>query len=200
MTEGGREAGNLDRQHSVYFYNDASDLGENVASFLNEGLLAGMPAIVIATPIHSAAIQNALNTRSIDVARARHLGDLVLLDAEETLGAFMYNRMLDEALFRRHATQLIEQTLRGRGRTAFRAYGEMVDVLWHRNESDAAMRLEVLWNELQTTYSFSLMCGYAVADFSDESSTLEEVCRHHTNLIGREMLPVEIAERLSPFG
>src|SRR5688572_32569315 len=72
--------------HAVQFYGDERELFKTIGTFLSEGLVAGQPAVVIATPPHSAAIQDALGAHLIDVARARHLGDLVMLDAEETLG------------------------------------------------------------------------------------------------------------------
>ena len=120
------------RHHAVQFYGDETELFKTVGTFLSEGLVAGQPAIVIATPDHAAAIQEALSSHLIDVPRARHLGDLVMLDAEETLGTFMHNGMPDKILFQRHAGALMEQTVRGRGRMPLRAYGEMVDVLWRR--------------------------------------------------------------------
>jgi len=182
--------------HAVQFYGDEAELFKTIGTFLSEGLVSGQPAIVIATPAHGVAIQEALSSHLIDVTRARHLGDLVMLDAEETLGTFMHNGVPDKILFQRHVGDLMEQTLRGRARTPVRAYGEMVDVLWRRGESDAAIRLEVLWNDLAAMHTFSLLCGYAIGNFYKETSKLEEVCDQHTHVLGTNVIPLEAARGL----
>jgi len=184
------------RHHAVQFYGDEAELFSTIGSFLSEGLIAGQPAIVIATPDHSVAIQDALSAHLIDVARARHLGDLVMLDAEDTLGTFMHNGVPDKILFQRHVGALMEQTMRGRGRMPLRAYGEMVDVLWRRDQADAAIRLEVLWNDLATMYSFSLLCGYAIGSFYKETSRIEEICDEHTHVLGSNVIPLEAARHM----
>ena len=119
-----------------------------------------------------------------------------MLDAEETLGTFMHNGMPDQILFQRHVGALMEQTVRGRGRTPLRAYGEMVDVLWRRGQADAAIRLEVLWNDLATMHSFSLLCGYAIGSFYKETSRIEEVCHEHTHVLGGNVIPLDAARHI----
>ena len=184
------------RHHTVQFYGDEAELFTTIGTFLSEGLVAGQPAIVVATPDHTSAIQDALGSHLIDVARARHLGDLVMLDAEDTLGTFMHNGMPDQFLFRCHVGALMEQTVRGRGRTPLRAYGEMVDVLWRRGQADAAIRLEVLWNDLAMMYSFSLLCGYAIGSFTKDPSRIDEVCHEHTHVLGGNVIPRDAARHI----
>ena len=179
--------------HAVQFYGDESELFSTIGTFLSEGIVSGQPAIVIATPAHNDAILDALSSHLIDVARARHLGDLVILDAEETLGTFMHSGMPDAKLFQRAIGDQIQQTIRGRGRTPLRAYGEMVDVLWRRGQTDAAIRLEVLWNELASLHTFSLLCGYAIGNFYEDTSKLEDVTRQHTHVIGSHVVPLGAA-------
>jgi hypothetical protein len=186
-------------RHAVQFYGDESELFRTIGTFLTEGLVSGQPAIVVATPAHTDAIAATLNSHRIDVARARHLGDLVMLDAEETLGTFMHGGMPDPGLFTRAVGDLIEQTLRGRGRTPLCAYGEMVDVLWRRGQTDAAIRLEVLWNELASVHTLSLLCGYDIGNFYKEPSKLDEVVRQHTHVIGANVVPLDAARPFRPL-
>ena len=183
----------LSHHHAVQFYRDEVELFKTIGTFLSEGLVAGQPAIVIATPAHAAAIAEALASHLIDVSRARHHGDLVMLDAEDTLGTFMHNGVPDQLLFQRNIGDLIEQTIRGRGRLPIRAYGEMVDVLWRRDQTDAAIRLEVLWNELANTHSFSLLCGYAIGNFYKQTGKIDDICQQHTHVIGSNVLPFDAA-------
>lgn len=170
--------------HAVQFYGDEKALSKTIAGFLIEGLVASQPTVIIATPSHAAKILDQLAERHIDVSRARQLGDLAVLDADETLSRFMSKGMPDPALFRRTIGDVLEQAARGRERTPVRAYGEMVDVLWKKGAPDAAIRLEVLWNELAASHSFSLLCGYAIGNFYKQASRIEEVAQQHTHVMG----------------
>jgi hypothetical protein len=180
-------------QHAVQFYGNDSELLETVGTFLSEGLAAGQPAIVIATKDHRGAIEQALEAHRIDVTAARHLGDLVMLDAEEMLATFMVDHAPVGSLFRRSVGDVIEQTLRGRERTPVRAYGEMVNVLWKQGRTEAAIRLEVLWNNLAETHAFSLLCGYAIGNFYKQTDRLKEVCDLHSYVYGRDEIVAAVA-------
>ena len=164
--------------HAVQFYGNDNELLNTVGTFLSEGLVSGHPAVVIATPPHRLAIEKALEHRMIDVERARRLGDLVLLDADDTLATFMVDGVPSAAIFKKTIGELIEQTLRGRERTPVRAYGEMVDVLW---------------NDLATTHVFSLLCGYAIGNFYKQTQKYEEVCNLHTHVheSDRKVIPFD---------
>jgi hypothetical protein len=184
---------NHDRHHAVQFYGNDAELLKTVGVFLGEGLVAGQPAVVIATESHRKAVEGELSARFIDVERARRLGDLVLLDAEETLATFMVDGVPTASVFKKVVGDVIEQTLRGRERTPVRAYGEMVDVLWKQGKTDAAVRLEVLWNDLASTHVFSLLCGYAIGTFYKQTQRYEEICSLHTHVHESEhkVLPFE---------
>jgi hypothetical protein len=168
--------------HAVQFYGSDAELVKTVGAFLTEGLVAGQPAIVIATPEHRIPIEAVLESHLIDVAAAKRLGDLVMLDAEEMLGTFMVDQAPVGALFRRNVGNVIDQTLRGRGRTPLRAYGELVDVLWKQGKTEAAVRVEVLWNNLAETHLFSLLCGYAIGNFYKQTDRYQEICDLHTHV------------------
>lgn len=174
----------LPNQHAVQFYTDDAELLKTVGKFLSDGLRAGQPAIVIVTPEHRAGVEHELEAQAIDVAAAKRLGDLVMLDAEETLATFMVDQAPVGALFRRTIGDVIDQTLRGRERTTVRAYGEMVNVLWQQGRTDAAIRLEVLWNNLAETHAFSLLCSYAVGNFFKQTDGYQAVCDLHTHVHG----------------
>ena len=169
--------------HAVQFYGTESSLFTTVAGFLSEGLIAGQPALVIATEPHRAGILGQLAARLIDVEQAMRLGDLVVLDARDVLGRFMVNHEPDAAAFAREVGALIERQLRGRTRTVVRAYGEMVDVLWKDGRSEAAITLEILWNKLAATYGFALLCGYSMGNFYKQVEQFHEVCRQHTQVV-----------------
>jgi hypothetical protein len=72
----------------------------------------------------------------------------------------------------------------GRGTT--RAYGELVNVLWHEGKQRAAICVEEYWNELARLYRFSLFCSYMIDTHDDHSynGPLEEIGRTHSDILG----------------
>jgi hypothetical protein len=161
------------RLHAVRFYEDRESLARIVGDFLGKGLIAGLPAIVIATPEHRDAITRVLRARSLDVVTLEGAGDLIIVDAEETLARFMVRGMPDEQRFKAAVIPLIERACRGRKDCVVRAYGEMVDVLWTSGQTAAAIRLETLWNQLAHTHSFGLLCGYSMGHFYKDAAQLD---------------------------
>jgi KaiC/GvpD/RAD55 family RecA-like ATPase len=181
-------------EHIVQFYGSDRSLVRTVATFLSEGLVAGEPAIVIATTSHCAAIITALGERLIDCDRAVRSGDLILFDAEATLDLFLVGDTPNPDLFEANVGRLIEQAVNGR-RTRVRAYGEMVDVLWKQARPEAAIKLEILWNKLALKHDFALLCGYAMGSFYKQSAGLEEVIAQHTRVIGNDASVVPFHSR-----
>jgi hypothetical protein len=170
------------QRHAAKFYDSDQSLCSTVADFLSAGLVSGDPALVIATSVHAAMIEEALGNRLIDVLRARRGGDLVMLDAEEMLGTFMSGGLPDADLFTEHVGAIFQQILRGRGNAVIRAYGEMVDVLWKQGNSEGAIALEILWNKLALRHAFSLLCGYSMGNFFKQAEQFHDICRLHTHV------------------
>src|SRR5207302_1657821 len=109
-------------------------LSHIVAEFLNDGLSADKPGIVVATPAQRAAIVRALIARSVDVVSLQRTNDLILLDAEDTLSTFMKNGEPDPRAFGTSMTEVIKRACRERVNCTVRIYGQMVDVLWKHGE------------------------------------------------------------------
>jgi hypothetical protein len=172
--------------HSVKFYNDDRSLGRTVAEFLAPGLKERHPAIVIATPDHRALIARELVAHDVNVHHLENTGDLQLLDAEEILSHFMVGQEPDPARFHATIDELIARACKDRLPCPLRAYGEMVDILWKRANSEGAIRLEMLWNRVATQAEFSLLCGYAVGSFYKEIAKgpgFQTVCDQHNHVM-----------------
>jgi hypothetical protein len=170
--------------HAVQFYENDNSLFTTVAGFLSQGLVEQQPAIIIATAEHARPILEHLAGRLIDIEKARSVGDLVVLDAQETLSLFMVDGQPDPRKFEASVGGLIAELVEKRSsRTLIRAYGEMVDVLWRQGQETAAIHLELLWNRLAGQYGFALLCGYAMGNFYKQTSLFEEVCRQHTHIL-----------------
>ena len=56
--------------------------------------------------------------------------------------------------------------------------------LWRAGNSQAAVRLEELWNELAETHPFSLLCAYVMGNFhrASHQADIEQICGAHTHV------------------
>jgi hypothetical protein len=170
---------------AVRFYENVKSLAKIVAAFLSEGLAAGEPGIVVGTPSHRAAVLRELVAVGVDVVVVQRSGDLVLLDAQETLSAFMTDGNPNADKFKSSMCEVIKRACQGRADCTVRIYGEMVDVLWREGHQQAAIRLEMLWNNLANAEAFSLLCGYAMGHFYKDAN-FADICGHHTHVIAAD--------------
>lgn len=168
--------------HAVRFYEDDSSLCRIVADFIREGLPMQQPAIVIATPAHQQGVLRRLEELRIDTGSLRRSGDLLLLDAGEAMARFMVDGRPSQERFDATMIEIIEKACRGRVDCTVRAYGEMVDLLWQAGMHAAAIRLEMLWNQLANTHAFSLLCGYSMGSFYKDAA-YEDICDQHTHMV-----------------
>ena len=168
--------------HGVQFYSDRAFLCGVVADFLAEGLRASEPGLVIARTAHRDAIQQQLAARDLDVAQLVDEGTLAMLDAEATLSLFLVDGEPDPERFSAVIGSVIERVCSGHTNCVVRAYGEMVDVLWRGNNPEGAIALEVLWNELAMTHSFSLLCGYSTVNLYERTG-VRTICNQHTHVL-----------------
>lgn len=169
--------------HMVQTYQESSFLAETVAHFVAQGLQRGEGIVLIVTQKHGEAFAARLQANGIELRRAKESGQLIFLDAEQTLAAFMHDGMPDWEGFDaavRPVVNRLKQNFR-----AVRAYGEMVDLLWQAGNRDASQRLEEFWNTLIEKTPISLLCAYFIDHLDPHSygGPLERVCRHHTHMI-----------------
>jgi hypothetical protein len=171
--------------HAVRFYENENSLAQIVAQFLGDGLAANNPAIVVATPTQRGAVVRELVTKGFDIVKLQRNRDLVLLDAEDTLASFMMEGSPDADKFKKAMREVIEAVTGTRGKCTLRIYGQMVDVLWQNGNSEAAIRLEMLWNQLAAVQHFSLLCGYAMGSFYKDAN-IDAVSSQHTHVLAAD--------------
>ena len=94
--------------------------------------------------------------------------------------------------FKDSMCDVIRRACRGREDCTVRIYGAMVDILWKNGSQDAAVRLEMLWNQLANTQAFSLFCGYAMGHFYKDANR-DDVCRQHTHVVSADGETVKVA-------
>jgi PAS domain S-box-containing protein len=176
--------------HTVQFYGDDSFLLDGLGRFVGSALGAGDASIIIATRAHRDALAQRLQSCGLDLAVATQQGRLITLDAAETLARFMVDGWPDAELFRLFIGGLVEQA-RLASRTEkprIAAFGEMVALLCSEGKTEAAIRLEQLWNDLARSHAFHLHCAYPIAFFYEErhAALIAKVCAEHTHVIPDE--------------
>jgi hypothetical protein len=169
--------------HAAEIYAELDELAESVADFLAEGFDAGEPGLIVARAEHLTAFMRALATRGWGAEEIAARAQLTTADAEETLAAVLDSGMPSAAAFERVVGALVDRSAAS-GARSVRVFGEMVDILNERGELSAAIVLEELWNGLQRTRSFSLLCAYRldVFDGATQEHALQEVCRVHSHV------------------
>jgi hypothetical protein len=191
-----RIASRPNHQHAVKFYDSQASLCRTVSDFVGAGLKIGQPALVIATAEHGAAIVEELHDRGFDTVQLRKRRAFLMLDAADTLAAFMADGMPHPDRFSDVAASTLTQLQQGRVDCTIRAYGEMVDVLWKQGDDVAAIRLEMLWNKLALTHEFSLLCGYSMGNFYKDAGR-RAIHHQHTHVVSDdgEFVPSRRAAR-----
>lgn len=173
---GGAEPGD----HLVQFYGDDDRLlSRNVSRFLAEGLRRGDGVVVIATPEHTRAIVRHLVD---ELPGPPPEGRIAYLDAGETLRRLEVHGSLTESRFRSVIGDAVAP-VRARSTTGtVRAFGEMVNLLWHEGRHEDAHHLEELWNAVLAEYRCSLFCAYGIDLFArpaDAASLQPLIATHH---------------------
>lgn len=173
------------KDHFVHLYEDDLSLTRRVGYYLREGLEKGEGVIAIASPEHRAAFARFLQEENVDVEQAVRSGQLIFLDAAETLARFMVNGQPDAERFESAVGSLVENA---DGRASFkglRAYGEMVDLLWNSGNLSAAIELEELWHQLLRRQNLPLLCAYKIDILGTafRQGAFQSVLAIHTHLL-----------------
>ena len=180
--------------HAVQVYADLDELAGSVAAYLAAGFEAGEPAVVVATREHVTRFAEQLAAAGWDEQKIQANRLLILADAEATLAQFTDGELPSAPAFESVIGGLLDQVAERFSCTRIRAFGEMADLLSERGQTEAAVKLEQLWNELARRRNFSLLCGYRVDVFdrATQVGLLPHVCAEHSHV-----LPAADPDRLS---
>ncbi len=176
--------------HTVQFYSSDGFLMDALSRFIGSAIGAGDAGVVITTGEHRQELAERLEARGLNVRMAVEQGRLAVLDARETLNQFMMDGWPDEARFVELLGGVISRAKSAarneHGRAAL--FGEMVALLWADGNTEAALRLEQLWNELAQSHSFSLVCAYPLSKFYREAhaDAFAKICAEHSAVLPAE--------------
>jgi signal transduction histidine kinase/ActR/RegA family two-component response regulator len=178
--------GSGEDEHFVQFYESDEFLLGSLSGYVGAGLEDGDACVVVATEARRAGLDAHLRRRGHDPRVARGRGQFFSLDASEILSRFMVGGSPEPSRFEEVVGGLIERA--GGGSRRVRIFGEMVALLWAAGNSDAAIRLESLWNGLQQQHPFRLFCAYPMSHFGGDAQAgpLGHVCAEHARVIPAE--------------
>jgi len=172
--------------HFVQFYDaDERYFAKSVSRYLLNGLQRGDGILVIATKAHRDAFVRRLRGSAVDPDAAIRQGTFLLLDAQETLAAFMVGGQPDWNRFDRTIGGALREIRARTPQAGLRAFGAMVGLLWKMGRYAAAVRVEQFWNNLLPLMGFNLFCAYPIDVFGPEFqiSGLDSLLCAHTHLL-----------------
>jgi DNA-binding NarL/FixJ family response regulator len=171
------------RCHEVGFYPDDRFLLDDFARFAEATLDAGNSFIFVATESHRNDLHQRLQAQGWDIDRAIKEERFLSLDVADVLSSFSVNGWPDETRFWKAAPSLILQAARAsRGQhPRVSACGECAPCLLREGKTDAAVRLEQLWDELARTYEVDVFCGYSteISVRNEDRSVVRRLCAEH---------------------
>lgn len=171
-------------RHFAQFHRDADTLTDAAFVFLQSGLRNGNSLLIVAPSRRIEQIFDRLSSGKLHPKSLIDSGQLAVMDSTPIINQLVGNGQTEWARFRGMLAPVLSRLApRGRG---IRIYGEIANALWEAGETDAAIRLEDLWNALASLYSFSLFCGYTMDTHCEQSyvAPLEELGRTHSDILG----------------
>lgn len=169
--------------HSAQFYDNDNFPLDTLRESLGDALDAGAAVVVLATKGHRDGLANKLTGSGVALASAVEQGRYLALDVAESLSQFMVDGTPDAERFERFAGGVLARALAAcrSDQPQVTVFGEMATRLWAEGKTDAALRLEQLWNELVRKQGVSLHCAYPIALFNraEHSEAFSKICAEH---------------------
>ena len=166
------------RHHHVQFSRDDSALIDGIERFIGRALIAGRPAILLATRPHWQVLIDRLGRRGVNVDRAIEHGTLTYLDAEEIVSHILTNGVEQCApLLHRAIESAARLTTNSTQRVA--VFGECVSLLYSSGRVDTAIELERAGNEMLRTLPTEIMCAYPLLPV-ERGTEFKNICAQHT--------------------
>jgi hypothetical protein len=174
--------------HIVQLYQDAGFYGEAISHFAAEGLVRGESIIIVATAANWANISGRLISKGFIPSDLLSRGQLILLDADETLPIFLLDGYPDGKIFKGLAEATIERARAGGKFPRVRWWGEMVNLLYMADNQSGSTRLEELFDEVAHEQSISIFCSFLMDKYDPTiyDRAFGDVCRTHAHVIPAE--------------
>jgi len=149
-------------RHDVGFYPNESSLLNAWTEAATTALAAGHTVILLAVDSRREAIREILQTSGIDIDEAIAQKRFVTFDISDMLSRFMVDNWPDEDLFQKAFSPIMREALNASTSTVPRVTvcGECAPTLLREGHSDAALRVEQLWDRATQAHEVHTLCGY----------------------------------------
>jgi len=175
-------------RHEVEFYADDAAFVDRFARLTKAVLDVGNAVVLVATEPHRTAILQKLRRDSVDVDAVFKQGRYIPLDAGETLSKIMVAGLPEPFRCATLVGDLITRAANAaKGKHPRVAIcGECAPTLLAEGNTEAAIRLEHLWDEITRSYNADSLCGYLWSAVSgqESSSVFERICAEHSAIQG----------------
>jgi DNA-binding NarL/FixJ family response regulator len=173
------------RVHEMMCYPSDAALVDGFARHVGAALSVANAVVVIATESHQAAILQRLKADGVDVSAAIKRGSYIPLEAVETLSRIMVNGLPDPTrccnVFGDHVTRAAKSAKSKRPKVEI--CGEGTSTLLAAGNTEAAIRLEHLWDETMRSYHhLETLCGFLPSAFrgNESGSILQRISAEHS--------------------
>ena len=172
------------RRHEVEFCPDDAGVVDRFARFSEAALSKGAAVIVAASHSHLASLFQRLKIDGMDVDAAIEAKNYIPLNVGDTLATFMQNDRADPVQFEKVTRELImEAATDAKGCNRHVAVcGECAPTLLANGNSEAAVQVEQLWDEVARTYNVEILCEYQLSAFSGMGADhiFQRICAEHS--------------------
>jgi DNA-binding NarL/FixJ family response regulator len=177
------------RRHEIQFYSDDVSFVDGFTQYISAALTAGNAVIVVATESHQNGLLARLQAHGLDIGAEIQQGRYISLNAADTLRTFMVKDLPDPVRFFKVATDLVMTAAKAAKGEHARvvACGECAPLLWERNNAEAAIQVERLWDEVARAFNVAILCGYRLGSFQggQDSHIFQRICAEHSAVHSR---------------
>jgi hypothetical protein len=178
------------RVHEVEFYPDDAAYVAGLTCYIEAVLRRGDPAIAIATKRHRVILRQSLKHDCADIDALIESRSVVLLDSHEALSMIMTDDIPDPARCERAIGELVASAPgNARGKHTRVAFcGQCAPLLLNQGNTEGAIQLEHLWDEVTLAHGVDTLCGYIWSAFpqNDRRSIVQRICAPHSRAGGVE--------------
>ena len=175
-------------RHEVAFYPDDASVVDGYARFIESALNAGNAVIAVVTDSHRPSLVQRLDADGVNVTAATQQGTYVPMDAGEAMSMLTVNGIPDPTRCAKVIGDVATRAAKGirtkNGRVM--ACGEIAPTMLSNGDTEGAIELEHLWDEITRDYGVYTHCGY-LWNASAESAIFDRICAEHSAVIGREL-------------
>jgi hypothetical protein len=198
--------------HAAIFYLEEDFLTRILCRLIACSLQAGESSVVLATEVHHRALARRLTSCGFDLPALTDAGRYAELNGQEILSDCMPGGKLDlrrlnllvsgamvEARAASHSwasRTSADATAESSTQPRTMVFGELVALLWARRDFAGVLAVEDFWDRLTQHFSFSLLCGYSITEFT-EPGTVDaylRICAAHSTVIPPDAFPTPQSE------